>query len=226
VTPECQQRFAASARSCTFTLPLRALRKCTTLKENHREENKVPNAESAAVTAWLSTFEAALSKSDARAATALFADECYWRDLVSFTWNIITLEGRAAIESMLAETLATVKPSNWKIESEAKAADGVIEGWFTFETAVSRGRGIVRLKDSKCWTLLTTMVELKGFEERKGPKRIMGAEHGVAKNRKSWLQLKQEEDHWRRPRRHCFGCAHEASGGAHHYRGKKRAAWR
>ena len=62
-------------------------------------------AESAAVSAWLSKFEAALSKSDAKAAAALFADECYWRDLVSFTWNIITLEGRAAIEAMLKETL-------------------------------------------------------------------------------------------------------------------------
>ena len=151
-------------------------------------------AESAAVSAWLSTFEAALSKSDAKAAAALFADECYWRDLVSFTWNIMTLEGRAAIEAMLKETLAKVKPSNWKLEREATASDGVLEGWFTFETAVSRGRGILRLKDGKCWTLLTTMVELKGFEERKGPKRIMGAEHGVAKNRKNWLQLKQEEE--------------------------------
>ncbi|HUQ36280.1 MAG TPA: NAD(P)/FAD-dependent oxidoreductase [Aestuariivirga sp.] len=151
-------------------------------------------AESAAVSAWLSKFEAALSKSDAKAAAALFADECYWRDLVSFTWNIITLEGQPAIEAMLKETLSKVKPSNWKIEGEATAADGVIEGWFTFETAVSHGRGILRLKNGKCWTLLTTMVELKGHEERKGPKRIMGAEHGVAKNRKSWLQLKQEEE--------------------------------
>ena len=154
----------------------------------------MPNADSAAVSAWLSKFEAALAKSDTQAAAALFADECYWRDLVSFTWNIMTLEGRPAIEAMLKETLATVKPSNWKIEREATANEGVVEGWFTFETGVARGRGIVRLKDGKCWTLLTTMVELKGYEERKGPKRIMGAEHGVAKNRKNWLQLKQEEE--------------------------------
>ena len=164
------------------------------LKKRHWEKNIVPNAYSAAVSAWLSKFETALAKSDTQAAAALFADECYWRDLVSFTWNIMTLEGRPAIEAMLKETLATVKPSSWKIEREATATDGVVEGWFTFETAVARGRGIVRLKDGKCWTLLTTMVELKGYEERKGPKRIMGAEHGVAKNRKNWLQLKQEEE--------------------------------
>ena len=152
----------------------------------------MPNAESAAVSVWLSKFETALKNSDTKAAAALFDDECYWRDLVSFTWNIITLEGRPAIEAMLKDTLAHVKPSNWKIEGEVRKADDITEGWFTFETGVSRGRGILRLKGNKCWTLLTTMVELKGHEERKGPRRVMGAEHGVAKDRKSWLQLKQE----------------------------------
>ena len=149
---------------------------------------------SAAVSAWLTKFETALKNSDIKAAAALFGDACYWRDLVSFTWNIITLEGQPAIEAMLKDTLADVKPFHWKIEGEARDADGIIEGWFTFETSVSRGRGILRLKDGKCGTLLTTMVELKGHEERKGPRRVMGAEHGVAKNRKSWLQLKQEEE--------------------------------
>ncbi len=151
-------------------------------------------AESAAVSAWLTKFETALKNSDVKAAAALFDDECYWRDLVSFTWNLITLEGRPAIEAMLKETLAHVKPSNWKIEGEAKKTNGVIEGWFTFETGAARGRGILRLKDNKCWTLLTTMAELKGHEERKGPRRVMGTEHGVFKNRKSWLQMKQEDE--------------------------------
>ena len=158
------------------------------------EKNNVTAAESASVSDWLTKFEAALKTSDIKAAAALFGDECYWRDLVSFTWNIITLEGRPAIEAMLKAMLAKVKPSKWKIEGEAKKADDIVEGWFTFETDVARGRGILRLKDGKCWTLLTTMVELKGHEERKGPRRVMGAEHGVAKNRKSWLQLKQEEE--------------------------------
>ena len=54
------------------------------------------------------------------------------------------------------------------LEGEASEADGVIEGWFRFETGVARGRGHLRLKDGKAWTLLTTMTELKGFEERTG----------------------------------------------------------
>ena len=151
-------------------------------------------AESGSVSAWLTKFEIALKNSNIKAAAGLFDDECYWRDLVSFTWNIKTMEGRDEIETMLAATLSHVKPSNWKIEGTTRQKDGATEGWFTFETAVSRGRGLVYLRGNKCWRLLTTMVEMKGHEERKGPRRVMGAEHGVAKNRKSWLQLKQEEE--------------------------------
>ncbi len=153
-----------------------------------------PRKASLAVSKWLAKFDAALGGNDPGQAAKLFKKDCYWRDLVSFTWNLITLEGRPAIAAMLKHTLAAVKPSGWKIEGEARADGGVTEGWFTFETGVARGRGILRLKGGKCWTLLTTMAELKGHEERKGPRRIMGAEHGVAKGRKSWLQLKQEEE--------------------------------
>ena len=140
-----------------------------------------------AVSDWLSKFDAALTRGDAKAASQLFCEECYWRDLVSFTWNIKTLEGRAEIEAMLRETLGHVKPSNWKVEGDR-------EGWFTFETAVSRGRGLLTLKDGKCFTLLTTMVELKGHEEQAGPRRKLGLEHTAVKNRKNWAQLKAEEE--------------------------------
>ena len=149
---------------------------------------------SKAVSKWLAKFDETLSAKHEEAAVKLFKKDCYWRDLISFTWNIITLEGRPAIEAMLKDTLANLKPSHWQIEGEAKEADGIVEGWFTFETKMARGRGILRLKDGKCWTLLTTMVELKGHEEMKGQRRVMGTEHGAAQNRKSWLQLKQEEE--------------------------------
>ena len=49
----------------------------------------------------------------------------------------------------------------------ATEADGVSEEWISFETEVARGYGLIRLKDGLIWTLLTTMVELKGT--RKSP---------------------------------------------------------
>ena len=147
-----------------------------------------------AVTGWLASFEAALAKHDIGAVTGLFAEKCYWRDLVSFTWNIRTVEGRDEIAAMIGAVLAEVQPRQFRIEGEASEADGVTEGWFTFETATARGRGHLRLKSGQCWTLLTTMTELKGFEEPRGPARPKGAEHGVQPGRKSWLDARREEE--------------------------------
>ena len=145
---------------------------------------------------WLADFGAALASNNAAAAVALFDTECYWRDLVAFTWNIRTQEGQPAIADMLAHRLADVAPSNFALEGEATEADGVVDAWFTFETKVARGRGHLRLKATdhgdKAWTLLTTMVELKGHEEKTGIHRIKGAEHGVHKGRKSWQELREE----------------------------------
>jgi len=42
------------------------------------------------VAGWLAGFSHALAQGDVRAVVAAFADECYWRDMVAFTWNIIT----------------------------------------------------------------------------------------------------------------------------------------
>lgn len=145
------------------------------------------------VSSWLTTFGSALERGDIVAAAALFADDCYWRDLVSFTWNIKTMEGRPAIETMLDATLPHVQPSNWAIDGEANAANDVTDAWLTFETAVGRGKGHIRLKGDRCWTLLTTLKELKGHEERCGPTRPMGVEHGAHQNRKTWLEQRQQE---------------------------------
>jgi putative flavoprotein involved in K+ transport len=52
----------------------------------------------------------------------------------------------------------------------------------------------LRLIGGKAWTLLTTLQELKGFEEKKRENRVKGVEHGVHKDRKSWLEARQEEE--------------------------------
>ena len=143
----------------------------------------------------LETFEAALKSGDTAAAVALFQPEGYWRDLVAFTWNIKTMEGREQIAAMLDAQLNTVKPSKLKIADNEKAteADGVTQAWITFETGVARGTGFIRVQDGKIWTLLTTMTELKGHEEPKGFKRPMGAEHGARKDRTSWKENREAE---------------------------------
>jgi putative flavoprotein involved in K+ transport len=146
------------------------------------------------VSRWLEKFDEALSASDVEAVVDLFHEDCYWRDLVAFTWNIKTLEGRPAIAEMLRARLADVKPSHWSLEGEATDVEGVVEGWLTFETATARGNGQVRLKDDKCWTLLTSMTELKGHEEKRGASREKGVQHGVIAERESWAERKAREE--------------------------------
>ena len=130
----------------------------------------------ATVVSWLSEFGAALAAGDPAAAAALFHEDCFWRDLIAFTWNIKTMEGRAAVADMLAATLPQVQPAGWRITDgeEPAAADGVTEAWLDFETAAGRGHGHLRLRDGRCWTLLTTLYELKDHEERHGPGRPKG----------------------------------------------------
>ncbi len=142
---------------------------------------------------WLASFADSLQRQDIPAVLALFGDDSYWRDLVSFTWNIVTVEGQAGIQDMLAATLAQVKPQGFGIEGTPRAANGVVEAWFTFETALGRGKGHVRLRDGKAWTVLTSLQELKGFEEKHGATRPLGTVHGAIRGRETWLDRKRTE---------------------------------
>ena len=133
-------------------------------------------------TEWIVAFAASLKQGDA---TELFAEQCYWRDLVAFTWNIVTLEGQPAIAAMLKARLGDVRPDSFK-------ADGS-EGWFTFETSVGRGKGHLRLRDGKAGTLFTALVELKGFEEKAGATRDEGVQYGAISNRVTWTDRRRED---------------------------------
>ena len=68
----------------------------------------------------LAEFGDAIGRGDIAAASALFVEDCYWRDLVAFTWNLATCEGRGQVEAMLAAQLVQAAPSNWHLaEGEA-----------------------------------------------------------------------------------------------------------
>jgi len=151
---------------------------------------------SARVTGWLGELESALAAHDVAAAAGLFATESYWRDLIAFSWNFTTVEGREGVTDLLTHTLEPTGASGFALTEPAEEADGVTTGWFGFETAVGRGRGLVRLVEEdgpKAFTFLTTMYELKGHEEPRRTRRVKGAEHGADKDRKSWAERREEE---------------------------------
>ena len=153
------------------------------------------NNPSQMITNVLESLESALKRGDTAAAVALFQPDCYWRDLVAFTWNIKTMEGRDQIAAMLDAQLGTIRPTRVRLaENDVPTeADGLVQAWITLETEVARGNGFIRVKDGLIWTLLTTMAELKGHEEPKGSKRPMGAEHGARTDRTSWKERREAE---------------------------------
>jgi putative flavoprotein involved in K+ transport len=142
---------------------------------------------------WLRAFEQALAGSEPTSAVTLFGAESYWRDLVAFTWNIKTAEGDEAIAAMLGATAPAAAASGFALEGEAKEADGVVEAWFGFQTAAGPGRGLVRLRDGRCWTLLTTLTGLHDHPEPLGFNRPKGVVHGADRARETWLEAREAE---------------------------------
>jgi putative flavoprotein involved in K+ transport len=147
------------------------------------------------VNAFLQSFGEALEQGDIDAAVAHFLEDSYWRDLVSFTWNLKTSEGRKEIADMLRAQLGAINPTGSRIAEGETATEegGVTTAWIAFETAAARGYGLIRLKEGKIWTLLTSMVELKGHEEPAGFDRPLGAKHGAGKNRITWAEEREAE---------------------------------
>jgi putative flavoprotein involved in K+ transport len=147
------------------------------------------------IDAWLADFELALATRDIDRVVGKFALGSFWRDLVAFTWNIKTVEGRDGIADMLTERLAHTDPTGFRTREPATDdGDGVVSAFIEFETAVGRGVGHVRLKNDQGWTLLTAMQELKGHEERKGASRVLGAVHGSDPDTRSWGEKRRDED--------------------------------
>ena len=149
------------------------------------------------VDAWLADFEAALAVRDIDRVAGMFAVDSFWRDLVSFTWNLKTMEGREQITDMLTTRLAGTDPSGFRTRETPTEDGGVTTAFIEFKTAVGRGVGHLRLKDEdgqpRAWTLLTALQELKGHEEPKGPSRVLGAVHGDDPDPRSWAEKRAEE---------------------------------
>lgn len=150
---------------------------------------------SASAQALLDALNHALADRDFAAASRLFTQECYWRDLVLLTWNIKTMEGQSQIADMLAAQLDAAAPVRFSLDEResVEEADGVVSAWIVIDTRHARGGGHVRIRDGHIWTLLTAAQELKGHEEPLGTRRPMGAEHGIRRGRQTWLERRQQE---------------------------------
>jgi putative flavoprotein involved in K+ transport len=133
---------------------------------------------------WLGLFNAAAAAADVDALLILFHPDAFWRDMLAFTWNLRTAEGHGEIRQMLNACLARTAPTAWRQTRPARLEDGIVEGIVEFETQAARCKAVIRLREGKVWTLLTSMVEFKGLEEAPGQHHDhAGSSHGGVAHR-------------------------------------------
>ncbi|MBT2305232.1 NAD(P)/FAD-dependent oxidoreductase [Variovorax paradoxus] len=149
-----------------------------------RVERAEPTTDAQIVEAWLANFELALRDRSAEQVSGLLANECHWRDMFAYTWDISPCEGKAAIVKQLLDHQHRVQGSRFEIAKGStpprrvkRIGVDVIEAIFSFETSFGRGKGVVRLLagEHKAWILMTALRELKGYEEQINERRPDGA---------------------------------------------------
>jgi len=163
---------------------------------------------------WLGDFERALQAGDKAALAALFLPDSHWRDLLAFTWHITPKRGAEEIAAALvAAQKATgahgfrLAPGRTPPHPRKRLGNDVIEALFTFETKIGRGDGVLRLMPEgegsapRAWTFLTTLEELKGFEEHIGDRRPAGDAYSRNFGGENWLdrRIRQEAYEDREP---------------------------
>ena len=165
------------------------------------------NDASAAAGNWLAQFESALAKPGESRLKGLFHPDSHWRDVLALSWNIRTVSGADVILRELTAHGGRAAPTGFRIDPGRaaprrvmRAGTPAIEAMFKFETGQGRGGGIVRLTPDagddgalKAWTLLTTLEELKGFEEQLGMARPRGEAYSRDFRGPNWLDLRKSD---------------------------------
>jgi cation diffusion facilitator CzcD-associated flavoprotein CzcO len=140
-----------------------------------------------AVCQWLRSFEFALKSRNPEEVGRLFHEDCHWRDVLAFTWDLSAFEGRAAVSSEMTKRQLNVGAHSLNIPEARKPPREVrrvgkdcIEAIFEFSLSIGKGAGIVRLTEAKngellAWHVSTTLQEIDGHAEKIGKNRPTGA---------------------------------------------------
>jgi cation diffusion facilitator CzcD-associated flavoprotein CzcO len=151
---------------------------------------------------WLAAFEAALSSGDAARIAGLFHQDCHWRDILAFTWDLSSAEGWEDVAAGLAKAQTStaargfhLPPGRKPPHQTRRVGRDCIEAVFEFTTAVGRGTGIIRLSDEdgamKAWLISTILEELEGFAERVGENRPTGAAYSRNFGGDNWEDIRR-----------------------------------
>jgi putative flavoprotein involved in K+ transport len=169
-------------------------------------EKSVASSEKELVERWLAHFDAALQSESRTSIAALFAPEGHWRDLLAFTWSITPKQGAGEIAALMVAKQPGVKARGFAIAEGRtpprrvqRAGIDVIEGIFKFETEVGRGFGVVRLptnNPARAFQVMTSLHELKGFEEKIGKRRPTGEAYSRNFGGANWKEQREADQRY------------------------------
>ncbi|OLN86014.1 putative indole-3-pyruvate monooxygenase YUCCA8 [Colletotrichum chlorophyti] len=120
---------------------------------------------------WLSNLERRFNQAPFGDLSDLFIDNCFWRDIVAFSWDFSCKQGRPAICDYLASAdhglsdIQAVKAGGLKPVLLDFGGMVWIQSGFTFKTPHGEGRGLLKLANVgaaewKAWTVFTQLESL------------------------------------------------------------------
>ncbi|MGW8813052.1 flavin-containing monooxygenase [Gordonia terrae] len=155
---------------------------------------------------WLVRFGETVGE-DPASFSRLFVEDGYWKDILAFTGQYRTLKRRSDIQRAFDESAPQVLPRGFRTSAGRaqprlvrRSGRSVIEAYFDFDTSVGRATGFVRLLhdeaapfEPKIWILLTTLQELRGYEEKTGANRPTGTQYSHNFAGDNWLDERRTE---------------------------------
>ncbi|CDO69820.1 hypothetical protein BN946_scf184803.g18 [Trametes cinnabarina] len=142
---------------------------------------------------WLDSIAQQIVSNNIDGILSHFADDGWWRDMLVLTWEFRTFHGAAKIRKLLEDRLAPAKLSGFKLTTAKFENPYPDLAWilahFDFESEIGLCSGIFRLiptADGKWtgFTFYTNLEDLKGFEEKIGPRRNFLPNHGKWKDQR------------------------------------------
>ncbi|THV01378.1 FAD/NAD(P)-binding domain-containing protein [Dendrothele bispora CBS 962.96] len=140
---------------------------------------------------WFKTFASSAEHGNVNVITALFLDECYWRDLLALTWDFRTFVGSVKLTQFLNDQLAASQLKAFKLRDDSVQLQkpfpdlAWIQFSFNFEVGnFGLASGIGRLVPQsdggwKANCMLTNLEDLKNFSEKLGAFRNHEPNHGL-----------------------------------------------
>ncbi|KAL2820756.1 hypothetical protein BJX63DRAFT_380218 [Aspergillus granulosus] len=161
---------------------------------------------------WITDFEVLLRTNDFSKLSSLFHEESWWRDNLSLTWDLRSIQNLSSIQNFLADNQPRAQLSAFRLQHEGKCqpkletpAPGLtwVSSMFLFETATGRGSGMIRLTQDqdgvwKAYAIYTSLQELKNMEEPVGARRAYGTTEtmpgGLAQG--TWIERRKRQIHF------------------------------